>query len=61
MPFTRDKSLESQVSKAQKLLKHLDDDNFYAMNSELCNFVGTMMMWFSLCNLYSGYNLSVFL
>jgi len=61
MPFTRDKSLESQVSKAQKLLKNLDDDNFYAMNSELCNFFGTIMMWFSLCHLYSGYNLTVFL
>lgn len=49
------------MSKAQKLLKHLDNDNFYAMNSELCNFVGTLMMWFALCHLYSGYNLSVFL
>ena len=61
LPFTRDKSLESQVNKATKILKRLDTDNFYSMNSELCNFIGTLIMWFTLCHLYSGYNLSVYL
>ncbi len=61
MPFTRDRSLESQVGKAHRLLRRLDTDNFYSMNSELCSFIGTLLMWFALCHLYSGYNLSVYL
>jgi len=60
MPFTRDRSLERQVQVVRKLLKRLDTDNFYAMNSELCNFIGTLIMWFTLCHLYSGYNLTVY-
>lgn len=60
MPFTRDKSLEKQVSTARKLLKRQDKDNFYSMNNELCNFIGTLIMWFSLCHLYSGYSLTVY-
>ena len=60
MPFTRDKSLEKQVANARKLLKRHDSDNFYSMNSELANFIGTLIMWFSLCHLYSGYNLTVY-
>jgi ammonia channel protein AmtB len=60
MPFTRDISLEKQVANARKLLKRHDSDNFYSMNNELANFIGTLMMWFSLCHLYSGYNLTVY-
>jgi ammonia channel protein AmtB len=30
------------------------------MSNELCNFIGTLMMWFSLCHLYSGYSLTVY-
>lgn len=60
MPFTRDKSLEKQVGAARKLLKRLDGDNFYAMNSELCSFMGSLIMWFSLCHIFSGYNLTVY-
>lgn len=60
MPFTRDKSLDGQVSVVRRLLRRLDGDNFYAMNSELCNFIGTLIMWFTLCHLYSGYNLTVY-
>jgi len=30
------------------------------MNNELANFLGTIIMWFSLCHLYSGYNLTVY-
>lgn len=60
MPFTRDTSLEKQVANARKLLKRHDSDNFYSMNNELANFIGTLMMWFSLCHLYSGYNLTVY-
>ena len=60
MPFTRDKSLEYQVSKARKLLKRLDIDNYYQMNSELCNFMGSIIMWFTLCHLYSGFNMTVY-
>jgi ammonia channel protein AmtB len=30
------------------------------MNNELCNFIGTLIMWFSLCHLYSGYSLTVY-
>jgi hypothetical protein len=60
MPFTRDRALDRQVSAARKLLKRFDTDNFYAMNSELCNFIGTLIMWFTLCHLYSGYNLTVY-
>jgi hypothetical protein len=60
MPFTRDKSLEKQVANARKLLKRHDSDNFYSMNNELANFIGTLIMWFSLCHLYSGYNLTVY-
>jgi ammonia channel protein AmtB len=30
------------------------------MNSETCNFIGTLIMWFSLCHLYSGYSLTVY-
>lgn len=60
MPFARDKSLERQVASARKMIKRLDQDNFYAMNSELCNFIGTLIMWFTLCHLYAGYNLTVY-
>ena len=60
MPFTRDKSLEKQVGAARKLLKRLDGDNFYSMNSELCSFMGSLVMWFSLCHIFSGYNLTVY-
>ncbi len=60
MPFTRDTSLEKQVANARKLLKRHDSDNFYSMNNELANFIGTLMMWFSLCHLYSGYTLTVY-
>lgn len=60
MPFMRDRSLEKQVSNARKIIKRLDVDNFYAMNSEMCSFIGTIIMWFTLCHLYSGYNLTVY-
>lgn len=60
MPFTRDRSLEKQVSVARRVLKRLDGDNFYAMNSELCSFLGSMIMWFTLCHIFSGYNLTVY-
>lgn len=60
MPFTRDRSLDRQVQVVRKMLKRLDTDNFYSMNSELCNFIGTLIMWFTLCHLYSGYNLTVY-
>ena len=42
------------------MLKRIDSDNFYAMNSDLCTFMGSIIMWFSLCHIMSGLNLSIF-
>jgi len=30
------------------------------MNNEILNFMGSIIMWFSLCHIYSGFNLSVY-
>jgi hypothetical protein len=49
MPFTRDKSFEKQVATARKLMRRLEEDSYYSMNSELCSFIGTITMWFTLC------------
>lgn len=40
---------EYRIQKVRKLLKRVDSDSFYTMNSEIASFAGTLLMWFSLC------------
>ena len=42
------------------MLKRVDNDNLYAMNNEIMNFIGSLIMWFSLCQLYSGFDMHVY-
>lgn len=47
--------MEKQIEKVRKLIINTDQDNFYTMNSEMCTFIGTIIMWISLCQLYGGF------
>jgi ammonia channel protein AmtB len=49
--FKKDISMEKQVEKARKLILKIDEDTFYSTNSDLLIFIGTIIMWFSLCHL----------
>ncbi len=49
LPFAKDMPLPKKVDKARKLIKRIDCDNFYAMNSEILSFLGSIIMWFTLC------------
>lgn len=58
LPFNKNISMQDQVSKVRKLILNADNDNFYSMNSEMAVLIGTIIMWISLCHLYSGFNLN---
>lgn len=60
MQFSKGDGLERFANKARKLIKRIDGDNFYSMNSELCSFMGSIIMWFTLCHIMSGLNLSAY-
>lgn len=49
---------DKYVSQIRKLLENTDNDSFFTMNSPICVFIGTMVMWLSLCHMYSSYWLS---
>ena len=51
---------EYRIQKVRKLLKRVDSDSFFTMNSEIASFSGTLLMWFSLCQIQSGFSLSVY-
>lgn len=42
------------------MIKRAESDGYYAMNDEVLSFIGTIIMWFSLSHLFSGYDLSVY-
>ena len=48
MPFGNNRSPEEAVEKVRKLLEGLDNDNFFSLNSPICVFAGTIIMWVSL-------------
>ncbi len=60
LQFSKNENLEAFVKKARKLIKNADNDNFYTMNNELLSFIGSIIMWFSLCQVMSGFNLSIY-
>lgn len=59
MPIYKE-DINEQVLKARKIIKNVDCDSFYTMNCPICSFIGTLIMWFSLCHIYSGLSLSVY-
>ena len=46
--------------KVRKIIKRADKDNYFTPNNEIFTFIGTIIMWFSICHLQSGYNLHVY-
>eukprot|EP00347_Sterkiella_histriomuscorum_P003745 403363109 len=50
--FNKENGYEIYVEKARKLIKKADSDNFYSMNNEMLSFLGSIIMWFSLCHIF---------
>ena len=54
----KSKNLVVQLEKVRKIVRKSDNDGFFARNSDLTMFFGTVLMWFSLAHLSAGIGLS---
>ena len=53
----KSKNLFLQLEKVRKIVRKSDDDGFFARNSDLTMFIGTILMWISLAHLSAGITL----
>jgi len=54
----KSKNLFVQLEKVRKIVRKSDNDSFFARNSDLTMFIGTILMWISLAHLSAGITLS---
>lgn len=55
MPYNKEFSLEYNIRKARKIISKTGNDSFYIHNNDTLVVIGTVIMWVSLCHIFSGF------